>query len=333
MIVLPTISHAQTLKGGYWKAHPKGVSNMEDWKMAIHWDTLGGAFVLSCNPKTQQMVFTWSAFNKKYKHEPDKRRSADIIIDGKSVLSSKSFFTTTVKTGYAPLNLRININRQIDLIEKFRTAQRTIGIKLQDGYLYTVNAKGSTKSAAVFKACLTPIKTWIKKSNATINEVKKTILHKNSQSQYITKEKGVWEYFSQENTPIEIQAYAVQYISNKKYMRINCIKDTAGLSITLNDKYDLGDAIWATITNYADFKMDDNYRFNTTVRTTTQRPNIRTTKMEFTTEKAFHFLLSLEKSAENISFILDDERTFVAKSRGDLDVALKLKGCIERQLK
>lgn len=333
MIVLPTISHSQTLKGGYWKAHPKGVSNMEDWKMAIHWDTLGGAFVLSCKPKTQQMVFTWSALNKKYKHEPDKRRKADIIIDGKSVLSSKSFFTTTVKTGYAPLNLRININKQIDLIEKFRTAQRTIGIRLQDGYLYTVNAKGSTKSAAVFKPCLDPIKTWIQNSTATLNKVKNSIFHKDAQTPSTDIKIGVWEYINWEHMPTKIRAYAIQHITNRKHIKVTCNKDSAELLIQLQDQYELGDEINGTMINFSDFTVDGGYIFNTPARTTTRRPQIRTTNIEFDSEKAYRFLTNLTLSKQDITFTLDDERTFTAKSQGDLDVGLKVQGCLERQVK
>lgn len=155
MIVLPTISHAQTLKGGYWKAYPNGSKFVPNFKITSHHNKIGSAFSIACDPQKNILIFILVLDNENLGLLPNPLSSPDLIIDGKRIATPLNFSKIeNEQLTQTAFRMQIIHEENIQLIENFSIAKKSIGIKFQNGFEYTVNAKGSTKAASVLIPCL-----------------------------------------------------------------------------------------------------------------------------------------------------------------------------------
>gem|GEM_PF-4489589 len=158
MIVLPTISHSQTLKGGVWKEMKIKENSAKKLIMVGHESKYGSSFSITCQAEANIVQLGWVVAQVNLKLLPKPLGHAKIIIDEKPVATLNSFRRIKYSDKTYVLFSKLDSSENLQLFEKFKTAQRTIGIIFPNGVKFTVNAKGSTKIATRFIPCINAAK-------------------------------------------------------------------------------------------------------------------------------------------------------------------------------
>ncbi|PCH50627.1 MAG: hypothetical protein COC17_04755 [Hyphomicrobiales bacterium] len=314
IILLPTISHAQTLKGGSWRGFPDGYKNFKNWNISTHINKSGYGFDISCEPNKLKLIYNWH-FNVKVLNKNIIEYGApSIIIDNNDIL--KPDFQTIQSGPNGRRKLALNIfghSRQIQLLEKFRTAQKSIGIRFKNGFEYTVNARGSTKAAAVFKKC----------TNLAKVKLATKIENKNRYN-------GKWLSVTSANKDNKTQAFAKQIISKNEHIKLSCKKNSPSLYISMQDK-DYQSTNNSIKNMHTKIYIDDEFILETIASSKNNSGKTLEAELELSGKQLNSFLSAFDNSKENITIDLDNNSSFKAISIGNKDSTTTLRACLSKQ--